>query len=117
MKKITHVIFILLLITICFGCKTNSNLKVNLNYQAIYTTQDNSKVKADFYSFSDESLYFVKVHIQDKTITLSRTIAASGERYIDITERIEFWAKGDTAFLDYQNENGTKTRIDLTKNN
>lgn len=120
MKKLFPSILILLSALLLFGCHKAESLRVNLNYQATYKTtgdSDVSEFKADFYSLSDKSLYFVKVNDGNKTYTLTRTISASGERYIDETQKIEFWTKGETAFIEELDSdgNGTGKTINLTE--
>ena len=43
----------------------------------------------------------VRLTLSDgRTLTLPQAVSASGARYADAGERIVFWNKGDTAFLD-----------------
>lgn len=101
---------------------------------AIFSANDgDSFLSAKFYSLSDKSLYFVKIFgfselaenksvanemisNAKKSLTLTRAISASGERYIDETGGIEFWVKGDAATLRFTNlaENNTVLQINLS---
>ncbi len=43
----------------------------------------------------------VRLTLSDgRALTLPQAVSASGARYADVDERIVFWNKGDTAFLD-----------------
>lgn len=109
--------FSLFLIPMFFSCQSQKKLglEVNLNNEAHYESQDGEMFVAKFYSLSDNSLYFAKVQNEKgETLTLSRAISASGERYIDALERTEFWTKGDEAFFIIKNDDGTETRVALT---
>lgn len=101
------------------GCKNKNQekpLRVVLNNEANYISEDGETFRAKFYSLSDNSLYFAKVQDSSgKTLTLSRTISASGERYVDLLERTEFWTKADEAFFITKNDDGTETYTNLSK--
>ena len=117
MKKLFTAVFIFLSAMLFFACHKAESLSVNLNYQATYKAADSSEIKADFYSLSDNSVYFVKVHIGDETLTLTRAVSASGECYVDEMQRTEFWTKGETAFIEElgQDGSGTGKRINMTE--
>lgn len=157
MKNLRYFVFCLLLIMPIFqSCQKNNqtakltadlitevNFKIddfsfNENVEnAIFSANaGDSFFNAKFYSFSDKSLYFVKVSglsgfaelAENKSIanemlinaknplTLTRAISASGERYIDETGGIEFWLKGDSATLRFTDlaENNTILQINLS---
>lgn len=94
-------LFLSLFIVFAFsGCQKKSDLKVNLNNKVQYKSEDGLVYDAKFYSLSDQSLYFVKLQAEGKEpLMLTRAISASGERYIDSTQKIEFWTKSDWAFV------------------
>lgn len=97
------------------GCQEKSGLKVNLNNEVQYKSEEGLVYDAKFYSLSDRSLYFVKLQVEgEEPLTLTRAISASGERYVDSTQRIEFWTKSDWAFVLESDGENAKT-VNLTQ--
>lgn len=86
-----------------------------MNNEVEYKSEEGLVYDAKFYSLSDQSLYFVKLQVEgEEPLTLTRAISASGERYVDSTQRIEFWTKSGWAFVLESDGENAKT-VNLTQ--
>lgn len=110
------VVFVLVLASVFVSCKgksSDSSLKVDLISEATYKSED-SLVSAKFYALSDKSLCFVKLQTNEESLTLTRAISASGERYVSESENVEFFVKGNEALIEYRDlENNSESKIEL----
>jgi membrane-bound inhibitor of C-type lysozyme len=113
--KIVIIIVLTLFQLIFWGCGSSKNsLKVNKDKEAIYNCGNGFKIKADYYSLSDNSLRFVKIILPGgNEYTLPQVVSGSGARYTDERE-MEWWIKGDSAVLKKRADNGDW--IDINKN-
>ncbi len=100
-------VFVVALVLLSGGCVKSGAGKpeINAGGEYLYECSDGSTVKANFYSLSDDSLYFVKVSMEDKEYTLPQLVSASGARYSDERE-VEFWVKGDEVTISRMNDDG-----------
>lgn len=114
-KSFFSLLSFLFLAFVFSGCQEKSELKVSLNNEVQYKSEEGLVYDAKFYSLSDQSLYFVKLQVEgEQPLTLTRAISASGERYVDSTQRIEFWTKSDWAFVLESDGENAKT-VNLTQ--
>ncbi len=100
------------------GCSTvkENRLTVRGGDPIVYRCGNGERIEARYYTLSDNSLDFVKVHVPDgKEYTLPRVLSASGVRYTDDMELV-WWTKGDSAFAEMRDANGDwQTRYDNCK--
>lgn len=92
---------------IIIGCASDKDaLKVIKNIVVTYNCERGEKIKAEYYSLSDNSLHFVKIIMPDgKEYTLPQVISGSGARYTDERE-VEWWIKGDSVMIKRHTANG-----------
>lgn len=108
-------VFVLLSAPFLFSCKSNSSLRADLISEANYRAEDGSVVDAKFYSLSDKSLYFAKLHVNGESLTLIRAVSASGERYVSASGRAEFLVKEGDASVEYAGLDGSSKIVRMTK--
>ncbi len=99
-KVAIKIIILILLQFVLIGCGQNRDvLKLNKDIAVAYNCEEGEKIKAEYYSLSDNSLHFVKIIMPDgKKYTLPQVVSGSGARYTDERE-IEWWIKGDSAMI------------------
>lgn len=64
---------------------------------------------------SSENATLLREIFAQKSLTLTRAISASGERYVDETEKIELWLKGEEATLTFYFDDGSEVLVKLSK--
>ena len=106
-KKYTAVIIIMLLLLFFSGCiQSQETLNITKPVLVAYNCENGVKIKAEYYSLSDNSLHFIRITLPDgRVFTLPQVISASGARYTDERE-IEWWIKGDSAIIKKHTANG-----------
>ncbi len=90
------------------GCKKKniSMLSIKTGEKIVYQCNGGEKIKARYFSLSDQSLYFVKLTLPNgKEYTLPQIMSASGVRYTDERELV-WWTKGNEVLIEKRNENG-----------
>jgi len=67
--------------------------------EVTYQRTDGESITVAYYTLSDNSLNFVKLHFSDgRELTLPQVVSASGARYTDERDW-EWWIKGESAML------------------
>lgn len=64
-------------------------------------------------NLSSEKETLLRETFAQKTLTLTRAISASGERYVDETGKIEFWLKGNEATLTFYFDDESEILVKL----
>lgn len=116
-QKIIKTAFLLLFFSVTNAAslqKEDPDLTALLFNSATYICTDTGYIKADYYSLSDNSLFFVKLAIGNKILTLPALVSASGVRYTDERD-IQWWIKGDNATLSKRDNYGKWIVIDNCK--
>ncbi len=81
-------------------------LTVRAGARVVYRCNGGERIEATYYSLSDKSLDFVKVHLPDgREVTLPQALSASGVRYTNDVEWV-WWTKGDSALAETRTPNG-----------
>lgn len=93
-------------LTVSCASMSKETLSVKGGDAISYRCENGEVITAQYYSLSDDSLFFVKLTMPDsKEYTLPLSVSASGARYTDGREFV-WWTKGDTAFVETRDEEG-----------
>lgn len=87
----------------CYFCENHVKDRVSV-INARFICNKSKWINVSFFKLEKNLAY---VELSDgRSFILSQGISGSGSRYISPDEKIVFWVKGDTAFLE---ENGVRT--------
>lgn len=76
-------------------------------------SKENFVAENDDLNLSNEKETLLRETFAQKTLTLTRAISASGERYVDETGKIEFWLKGNEATLTFYFDDESEILVKL----
>ncbi len=124
MRRNTILVFIIVIIltVVAFFISQRDDIKIIIDpviepneIVAIFVCDYNINVSAVFKKSLQGNSVDLNINNGERKITLSQTISASGARYINPDETLIFWNKGDTAFIQENEEIIIDNCVDIKK--